>query len=113
MKNSVGKKVPPKGAAGVTKANNDVILKSTQNQDKEKSKILDDETEKQKTRIIRPTCQLSLSDHAIQEDITIVLTANDPKVSINTVKYNYKDKVSILFNIIYDQLKIHSINLNY
>jgi dynein intermediate chain 1 len=43
-------------------------------------------------RIIRPENQLVLDDVQLGEEITRVLTANDPNVANNTTRYNYKEK---------------------
>ena len=43
-------------------------------------------------RFIKPHDQLDLSEEKLNEDITRVLTANDPNLANNTVKYNYKEK---------------------
>jgi len=43
-------------------------------------------------RIVRPDNQLQLTEHQLEEEITRVLTANDPNVPNNITKYNYKDK---------------------
>ena len=41
---------------------------------------------------VRPDEQLELSEKEMEEEITRVLTANDPNVPNNITKYNYKDK---------------------
>ena len=43
-------------------------------------------------RIVKPDTQLELTDVQMEEEITRVLTANDPNVATNITKYNYKDK---------------------
>ena len=43
-------------------------------------------------RIVKPDTQLVLSEAKLEEEITRVLTANDPNVPNNVTKYNYKDK---------------------
>lgn len=43
-------------------------------------------------RIIRPESQLQLTDEQLAEEITRVLTANDPNIPNNITKYNYKEK---------------------
>eukprot|EP01035_Chromulina_nebulosa_P019156 gene19156-24998_t len=43
-------------------------------------------------RIVRPENQLKLSEEKLNEEITRVLTANDPNIPDNITKYNYKDK---------------------
>jgi dynein intermediate chain 1 len=41
---------------------------------------------------VRPEEQMELSEKEMEEEITRVLTANDPNVPNNITKYNYKDK---------------------
>lgn len=43
-------------------------------------------------RIVKPENQLVLTDEQLADEITKVLTANDPNVPNNTTKYNYKEK---------------------
>ena len=43
-------------------------------------------------RIIKPESQLVLTEEQLNEEITRVLTANDPNVPNNTSRYNYKEK---------------------
>jgi dynein intermediate chain 1 len=43
-------------------------------------------------RVVRPHDQLQLTDEQLVDDITRVLTANDPNVPNNITKYNYKEK---------------------
>jgi dynein intermediate chain 1, axonemal len=43
-------------------------------------------------RVVRPDDQLTLSEKEMEEEITRVLTANDPNVADNTSRYNYKEK---------------------
>jgi len=43
-------------------------------------------------RIVRPENQLVLDETQMNEEITRVLTANDPNIPNNTTKYNYKEK---------------------
>lgn len=43
-------------------------------------------------RIVRPENQLKLSDEQLNDEITRVLTANDPNIPNNVTKYNYKEK---------------------
>jgi dynein intermediate chain 1 len=43
-------------------------------------------------RVVKPDAQLELTDVQMEEEITRVLTANDPNVATNITKYNYKDK---------------------
>ena len=43
-------------------------------------------------RIVRPDNQLQLTDELLAEEITRILTANDPNVPNNITKYNYKEK---------------------
>lgn len=43
-------------------------------------------------RTVRPENQLQLPEEKLDEDITRVLTANDPNVPNNITKYNYKEK---------------------
>lgn len=43
-------------------------------------------------RVIRPLNQLVLTDAERKEELTRVLTANDPNVPSNVTKYNYKDR---------------------
>jgi dynein intermediate chain 1 len=43
-------------------------------------------------RIVKPPNQLELSEKQLEEEITRVLTTNDPNVPNNITKYNYKDK---------------------
>jgi dynein intermediate chain 1 len=43
-------------------------------------------------KLVRPEDQLELSEKEMEEEITRVLTANDPNVPNNITKYNYKDK---------------------
>jgi dynein intermediate chain 1 len=43
-------------------------------------------------QVVRPANQLDLSETELKEEITRVLTANDPNVPNNISKYNYKDR---------------------
>lgn len=43
-------------------------------------------------RIVRPPNQLDLTDEQLNEEITRVITANDPNIPNNVTKYNYKDR---------------------
>ena len=43
-------------------------------------------------RIVRPENQLNLTEEQLDEELTRVLTANDPNVPNNITKYNYKEK---------------------
>lgn len=43
-------------------------------------------------RIVKPEEQLELSEKQLEDEITRVLTANDPNVANNITKYNYKDR---------------------
>jgi dynein intermediate chain 1 len=43
-------------------------------------------------RIVKPHDQLQLTDEQLNDEITRILTANDPNVPNNTTKYNYKEK---------------------
>lgn len=43
-------------------------------------------------RIVKPDSQLELDEKQMEEEHTRVLTANDPNVPNNIIKYNYKDK---------------------
>jgi dynein intermediate chain 1 len=43
-------------------------------------------------RIVRPEDQLVLTEEQLDEDITRILTANDPNIPNNITKYNYKDR---------------------
>lgn len=43
-------------------------------------------------RTVRPDNQLQLTEEQLDEDLTRVLTANDPNVPNNITKYNYKEK---------------------
>lgn len=43
-------------------------------------------------RIVKPDAQLELTEKELEEEMTRVLTANDPNVASNITKYNYKDK---------------------
>jgi dynein intermediate chain 1 len=43
-------------------------------------------------RIVRPHDQLQLTDEQLGDEVTRVLTANDPNVANNITKYNYKEK---------------------
>jgi dynein intermediate chain 1, axonemal len=43
-------------------------------------------------RVIRPETQLKLSEEQLVEDISRILTANDPNLANNISKYNYKEK---------------------
>ncbi|RYH28508.1 hypothetical protein EON65_11890 [archaeon] len=43
-------------------------------------------------RTVRPENQLQLTEEQLDEDLTRVLTANDPNVPNNITKYNYKEK---------------------
>ena len=43
-------------------------------------------------RVVRPESQLELTEKELEDEITRVLTANDPNVPDNITKYNYKEK---------------------
>lgn len=43
-------------------------------------------------RIIKPPNQLELSEKELEEDVTRILTGDDPNVPKNVCKYSYKDK---------------------
>lgn len=43
-------------------------------------------------RIVKPDDQVELTEKQLEEEITRVLTANDPNVPNNITKYNYKDR---------------------
>ena len=43
-------------------------------------------------RIVKPEDQLELNEKQLEEEITRVLTANDPNLPNNITKYNYKDR---------------------
>jgi dynein intermediate chain 1 len=68
-------------------------------------------------RIVKPDNQLSLSEEKLEEDITRVLTANDPNVPNNITKYNYKEKAykqdpegpmdHLSFHLILDGCSLH------
>ena len=44
-------------------------------------------------KIVRPDNRLRLTDEQLTEEITRVLTANDPNIANNVTKYNYKEKM--------------------
>lgn len=44
-------------------------------------------------RVIRPDTQLKLSEDQLAEEISRILTANDPNLANNISKYNYKEKL--------------------
>eukprot|EP01084_Bolivina_argentea_P007954 14891_1 len=44
-------------------------------------------------RVMKPMNQLHLSEEELGEEITRVLTTNDPKAPDNIIKYNYKDRL--------------------
>eukprot|EP01032_Pedospumella_encystans_P009567 gene9567-11250_t len=43
-------------------------------------------------RTVRPDNQLVLTEEQLEDELTRVLTANDPNIPNNTTKYNYKEK---------------------
>jgi dynein intermediate chain 1 len=85
-KSTGGKNGAKKGgeAAGGTA----VAAKIVQQQDEEEEDFYREPIK----RIVRPDTQLVLTEAKLEEEITRVLTANDPNVANNVTKYNYKDK---------------------
>jgi len=43
-------------------------------------------------KVVRPTNQLQLTDTELKEEVTRVLTGDDPNIPRNISKYNFKDR---------------------
>jgi dynein intermediate chain 1, axonemal len=82
--------VSPKGKKGKNNAENDSTAHHTNI-----AASLPDEDDFYREpikKIVRPENQLQLPEEKLEEEISKVLTANDPNVPNNITKYNYKDR---------------------
>jgi dynein intermediate chain 1 len=69
------------------------VSSSAINVEKQRQTDQEDDIYKQPIkRIIRPENQLNLTEEQLNEELPLVLTATDPNIANNIVKFNYKEK---------------------